>query len=523
MHFGSGNYDALSYVWGDSSQTQKLIVNGRVIDITQNLAFALQCVRDRNISRHLWVDAICINQNDDEEKSDQVAKMAHTFRCSKRVLVFLGSDDDCSEVFDYFDGVTLDGGGSGSAKSGITLGVLKAFWALLLKPWWSRIWVIQEFVCAPELTVGCGERWASEAAFFSGFEKLRTELLFRIHEHPQSTLPHLGVASLASVHEVLKTRHALLNRRLDPSRNISDLFRDTRQHLASDPRDKVFAVNIFMPEPFRTILRPDYTQTRETVYTRLTTLLLSIAGWSELYMNYSLSKDGSLPSWVLDYSQPCPDGRGLGRVSDKVSGDRGIDCYVEYGTLAIQGFEIDEIGKVFEVDEHDPVLLHREFLRIESQVEQDLRKGKYEDLHNPLQDLPKQSILEIATGSHVHFRYLQSVYSSTSNVYGDRLAPTTVSAEEKGVQKVQNLLVECHRPRYQTNFRNGDIPHMRERISPAWKEGDLLDKENLQKRELYISNFVDSVSHCTTFSTKLGLVEVGPPGVKIGDKLVLLF
>ncbi|PQE26099.1 hypothetical protein CJF30_00000833 [Rutstroemia sp. NJR-2017a BBW] len=70
MHFGSGNYEALSYAWGDSIQKQKLRVNGKVIEITQNLAFALQCVRDRNISRHLWVDAICINQNDDEEKSD---------------------------------------------------------------------------------------------------------------------------------------------------------------------------------------------------------------------------------------------------------------------------------------------------------------------------------------------------------------------------------------------------------------------------------------------------------------------
>ncbi|PQE32050.1 hypothetical protein CJF32_00001646 [Rutstroemia sp. NJR-2017a WRK4] len=523
MHFGSGNYEALSYVWGDSSQKEKLKVNGKVIDITQNLAFALQCVRDRSISRHLWVDAICINQNDDEEKSDQVAKMAHIFRCSKRVLTFLGSDDDCSEVFDYFDGVTPDDEGNGPAKLRITLEVLKAFWVLLLKAWWSRIWVIQEFVCAPELTVGCGERWISEAAFFDGFEKLRTELLFRIDQQPQSTLSHLGAASLASVHEVLKTRHALLNRRLDPSRNISDLFRDTRRHLAPDPRDKVFAISIFMPEPFRTMLRPDYTQTREVVYTRLTTLLLSIAGWSELYMNYSLCKDGSLPSWIPDYSQPCPDGRGLGRVSDKVSGDRGIDCYVDYGTLAIQGFEIDEIEKVFAVDEQYPALLYREFSRIESQVEQDFRKGNHEDLHNPLQDLPTQSILEIATVSHAHFRYLQSLYSSNSHVYDDRLASITVSAEGKGGQNVQNLLVECHQPRDQTNVRNEDIPRTEERISPARKAGDALDTENLQKRELYTSNFVDSVSHCTMFSTKLGLVGAGPSGVKSGDKLVSLF
>jgi hypothetical protein len=520
MHFGSGNYEALSYVWGDSTQKQKLRVDGRVIDITPNLAFALQCVRDRNTSRHLWVDAICINQNDDEEKSNQVAKMAHIFRCSKRVLIFLGSEDDCSDVFDYLDGVTPDGGGNGTAKSGITFRVLKSFWALLLKPWWSRIWVIQEFVGAPELTVSCGKRWASEAKFFSGFEKLRTELLFRIDQQPQSTLSQLGAASLVSVHEVLTMRHALLNQRLEPSRNVSDLFRDTRRHLASDPRDKVFAINIFMPEPFRTMLRPDYTQTRETVYTRLTTLLLSIVGWSELYINYSLSRDGSLPSWVPDYSQPYPDGRGLGRACGKASRDRGIDCYVEHGTLAIQGFEIDEIEKVFEVDERDPTLLYHEFLRIELQIEQEFRKEDYQNLHTPLQDLAKQSLLSIATGSDVHTGYLQSVSSSTSHVDEGRLAPATVGTEEK---QDMDLLVDCHQLRHQTDSREEGIPHMGYCVSLARGEGDVLDQENRKMRELYISNCVDSVSHCTVFTTKLGLLGIGTPGTKSGDKLVLLF
>ncbi|KAM3078481.1 hypothetical protein ACMFMG_006360 [Clarireedia jacksonii] len=456
---GSGSYEALSYVWGDSTQKGKLRVNGIVIEITQNLASALQCVRDRNISRRLWVDAICINQTDEEEKNDQVAKMAYIFRGSKRVLTFLGPDDDCSEVFDYLDSVKPDGGGNESA---ITLRVLKAFWALLLKPWWSRIWVIQEFICAPELVVGCGRRWVNEAKFFEGFEKLKTELLFRIEEQPQSTLSHLGSASLVSVRKVLNMRHALLNRRMDPSRNLPDLFRETRGYLASDPRDKIFAINLFMPEPFRTMLRPNYTQTRETVYTRLTTILLSIIGWSELYTNYSLSRDGSLPSWVPDYSQPYPDGADLGRMSGQVSGTREIECSVAYGTLSIQGFEIDSIEKVHAVHEHNAILLHREFLRIESQIEREFQIEKHQGFHTPLQDLVKEPLLHIVMG---------------------------------------------------------------EQTSPTRKEGDgtIPDQENQQKKDLHISNFVNSVSHCSVFTTKRGLVGVGTPDAKRGDKLILLF
>jgi hypothetical protein len=86
-----------------------------------------------------------------------------------------------------------------------------------------------------------------------------------------------------------------------------------------------------------------------------------------------------------------------------------------------------------------------------------------------------------------------------------------------------DLLVDCHQLRHQTDSGREDIPLMRYGVSLARIEGDLLDQENRKKRELYISNFVDSVSHCTVFTTKLGLIGIGTPGVKSGDKLVLLF
>lgn len=68
-------YEALSYVWGDSQVCQTIIVDGKVTDVTTNLWYALRRLRRRFSDRHIWVDALCINQEDKTEKSHQVNLM----------------------------------------------------------------------------------------------------------------------------------------------------------------------------------------------------------------------------------------------------------------------------------------------------------------------------------------------------------------------------------------------------------------------------------------------------------------
>ena len=66
---------ALSYAWGDSKHRKPILVNGAVFQATENLESALRHLRSREDARVLWVDAICINQNDDGEKGEQVGQM----------------------------------------------------------------------------------------------------------------------------------------------------------------------------------------------------------------------------------------------------------------------------------------------------------------------------------------------------------------------------------------------------------------------------------------------------------------
>lgn len=89
----SGSYEALSYVWGEEIHRESLICNGGSLQITPNLAEALQCLRYPDRPRRLWADAVCINQNCQDEKSRQVAYMRLVYKYARRVVIWLGPKD----------------------------------------------------------------------------------------------------------------------------------------------------------------------------------------------------------------------------------------------------------------------------------------------------------------------------------------------------------------------------------------------------------------------------------------------
>lgn len=90
-------YDALSYVWGQEQCHNPAFVNGRPVTITSNLDIALRYFRDISDEKTLWVDAVCINQQDNVEKGPQVQMMGQIYSKAARVLVWLGPAADGSD------------------------------------------------------------------------------------------------------------------------------------------------------------------------------------------------------------------------------------------------------------------------------------------------------------------------------------------------------------------------------------------------------------------------------------------
>jgi hypothetical protein len=89
-------YDALSYVWGNPNETLPIFIDGHVLHITASLHAALLRLRNHSLERIIWIDAVCINQANEEEKEHQIQSMARIYGQANRVIVWLGKAEDDS-------------------------------------------------------------------------------------------------------------------------------------------------------------------------------------------------------------------------------------------------------------------------------------------------------------------------------------------------------------------------------------------------------------------------------------------
>ncbi|OCK95111.1 HET-domain-containing protein, partial [Cenococcum geophilum 1.58] len=88
--FNCRAYEALSYAWGDPLPTYDILLNEKAFSVARNLGRALHSLRSTTEPRTLWIDAICIDQNDLGERGSQVMIMRNIFSRAHRVVVWLG-------------------------------------------------------------------------------------------------------------------------------------------------------------------------------------------------------------------------------------------------------------------------------------------------------------------------------------------------------------------------------------------------------------------------------------------------
>jgi len=160
-------YEALSYIWGDEKDRKDIQLNGYLFDVTKNLWMVLRRLRDPAVSRVLWIDAICINQKEKNEKSHQVAMMGEIYGSCQKAVIWLGEDLDtakagskstvASRACDMLEMLGADrhldqlpcfstGNGQRTEISEEYINHFEAFRNFVDVPCWKRIWVIQEMV-----------------------------------------------------------------------------------------------------------------------------------------------------------------------------------------------------------------------------------------------------------------------------------------------------------------------------------------------------------------------------------------
>jgi hypothetical protein len=185
------DYKALSYAWGVPifSRTLIEVATRSVTSISESLHDALEALRDKVQNKMLWVDAVCIAQSSIEEKNHQVRQMVNIYSEARNVIVWIGNVKSLN-VFKMLAGVAerpfpseYDIGGNSIHRStellrpvglGTTeLDEVENFFSL---PWFTRVWIVQEFALAKQPCIHVGRAVMTYSEFQRAVRNLRDDL-----------------------------------------------------------------------------------------------------------------------------------------------------------------------------------------------------------------------------------------------------------------------------------------------------------------------------------------------------------
>ncbi|OXV11382.1 hypothetical protein Egran_00859 [Elaphomyces granulatus] len=307
-------YEALSYCWGHTKVTEGIFVNDSPLQVTINLFAALRTLRQNNAVLTLWIDAICIDQENPKEK----------------VVVWLGAKDRHSdEGMNFFHKASQKyteekaKGFSGVERANFPLRAmlctgpdyiygnrltLRAFLrstaeqhffyalAILRRPWFTRTWIIQEIALATRAIVHCGDtaiEWDSLVNAVQFLEMLHNPLDWS----PNILAPHLHFKVLLSTQKEIQAGKRF---------SFRDALRRFQLFEATEPKDKVFALCALFKQPERIIVdtrcpRPVdrlYRDTAAEIIRETNNLSILL----DCHHMSSCARRADLPTWVPDWS-----------------------------------------------------------------------------------------------------------------------------------------------------------------------------------------------------------------------------
>jgi hypothetical protein len=346
--------EALSYAWGeDQCQPRTISLDGAQFPVSETLSAALYVFRLPDRPRKIWIDAICINQQDIEERSCQVAQMSAIYKSAAKILIWLGESTDSTEESLQFlrdvaasdhrvdFGHTPDGPGwfefGSRTLKGSHEDIMKIVEGtakprlddIFGRPWFTRLWIIQEIALAKSATLYCGRHTMEWADFAISLSVLRAAMY----------TTKIGIAQLSTFQKAWRVidvkaslqvaRHAFF---MSPYNELSNFLDKVKNQKCKDDRDRIFGLlgldlfhmrqSITRGDVISSSITPDYSRSSSEVYTSVAKhyviqgdlFVLHHAGlWRRLspqpgcnVQEYQpeISPENSeyLPSWVPEFS-----------------------------------------------------------------------------------------------------------------------------------------------------------------------------------------------------------------------------
>jgi hypothetical protein len=230
-------YETISYCWGDCKAAKPIQCNEALLNIPDSLYFALQQFRYRKEIRTLWADAICINQKDPDEKSTQIPLMSDIYCNALGVLIWLGREShDSALAMSFISQLypTMEDAAQPLANplADLNPAERRAWHAvsnLLGRPWFRRVWVIQEVAVASKVVLYCGSSF------------LLWDTLVDVCQNTCKSVTSMKLSpfGLGAVLFLGKIRRKTIE---GDKFGLLQALLMTRSFHASDPRDKLYAI-----------------------------------------------------------------------------------------------------------------------------------------------------------------------------------------------------------------------------------------------------------------------------------------
>jgi hypothetical protein len=383
-------FEAISYTWGVKPPHIPLKVNGCQLKVTSAVEELLFYQRSMLGSKLFWIDAICINQNDNDEKTHQLPLMTKIYQRASRVIVWLGAPENPRDTLSIRKIIKVLDHPQLFVSTTALLAMIfekeeEAFLAIakvLEHPWFERMWVVQEVAMGKKVHIMCQGNCIDWDIFINATKRLGHDgdLMRRLHYYTGVSktrdnkvyevsrkglhvpkVEHLRWTQLANLTMARQYREGNARVPLVGMLPLAVPFK------ATNPRDNIFALLGISVDRHKLPFKPDYKMDVCEVFLKTTAYVLSTEDWFMLFSMTGRGYDSlrslnlppsqpslaspfkkELPSWVPDYSSDFfagvrppltsgmeaadPDGKVTFTTDDKI--------------IAIQAVEFDKIETV---------------------------------------------------------------------------------------------------------------------------------------------------------------------------------
>lgn len=332
-------YTALSYTWGDPTFKSDATIEfeGQNKGITRSLETALQHLRSPERSVIMWIDQICINQDDPDEKALQIPLMSRIYEYALNTAIWLGPStlDSAINPFDAletcaanlllvsevkperFESIGLPESDSGTWKD---------VWELLSRPWFKRLWIIQEVILSEDAWVVCGSHSSSWKKLSDACCRLQESGVsywltskFLGYKDGARTSQDLDICGTMVFLSSAKESNKSIKLQDENVFELSRMLDGTRYAHCFDSRDRVYGLlGLGLGKGLDLEVRYDKAYTAAQLYfdlaVRMLNLSTSVAKYSHLRAEAMLAAmlanvdhdqtKNDAPSWVPDWNSP---------------------------------------------------------------------------------------------------------------------------------------------------------------------------------------------------------------------------